>query len=105
LSLQVRNLSPAAVLAAIVAAVLVIAAGGQAAQATVPPRDCKIITVSGKRYTIKADQIRCSTARTWSARYLRAHRGPRGYRCRDFRGRLMVFRCLRKDRSFFAIRR
>ena len=103
--LRVHKLSPAAVLAAIVVAVLLAGSAVQAAQATVPPRNCKIITVGGKRYNIKADQIRCPKARTWSATYLRAHRGPSGYRCRDIRGSRMVFRCLRGDRSFFAIRR
>ncbi len=102
---RVRKLSPVAVLAAIVVAVLLVGTGGQAAQATVPPRDCKIITVKGKRYNIKADQIKCRTARTWSDTYLRTRRGPRGYRCNTIKGSRMVFRCLRGDRSFFAIRR
>ena len=103
--LRVRKLSPAALLAAIIVALLLVGTGGQAAQATVPPRDCKIMKVGGKRYNIKADQIKCRTARTWSGTYLRTHRGPRGYRCRDIRGSRMVFRCLRGERSFFAIRR
>ncbi|MDX6677270.1 MAG: hypothetical protein QOE31_1322, partial [Solirubrobacteraceae bacterium] len=31
--------------------------------AIVPPTDCGSIRVSGKRYTIKADQLRCRTAK------------------------------------------
>lgn len=78
----------------------------QPAGATVPPKDCGMMTVNGKRYQIKADQMRCDPARTYSRRYLRSHTQPTGYRCTDFRsGTKLKFRCSRSIRVFFAIKR
>jgi hypothetical protein len=74
--------------------------------AIVPPTDCGIIKVSGKRYDIKADQLRCRTAKPYASRYLSTHRRPTGYRCRDFgRETKLKFRCSRSVKVFFAIRR
>jgi hypothetical protein len=92
-------------LAALVAAIALAFAAGPA-HAVVPPRDCGMQTVKGKRYNIKADQIRCRTARSYSRTYLTSHRRPRGYRCRDYTRRTKIkFRCQRGIRVFFAIRR
>ena len=48
------TLTRAILLAAAVAAVLLLPA---AATAVVPPKNCGTMTISGKRYQVKADQI------------------------------------------------
>jgi hypothetical protein len=74
--------------------------------AIVPPSDCGRLTVKAKRYTIKADQLRCVTARSHAKRYLSAHRRPQGYTCRNFGAETKLkFRCSRGIKVFFAIRR
>jgi hypothetical protein len=93
------------VAAAVVACAAALALA-PAAQAIVPPRDCGRMTVKGKRYTIKADQLRCRTARTYSRRYLERRRRPSGYRCRTYGSETKLkFRCSRRIQVFFAIRR
>jgi len=94
------SLKLAAVLAVIALGTLVGTAG-----ATVPPRDCGDLTVAAKRYNVKSDQLRCAPARRHAVRYLRTHRGPRGWRCRDYERSRMTFRCSRGVAVFFAIRR
>ncbi len=78
------------------------------AGAIVPPRDCGKITVKGKRYNIKADQLRCPTARRYAEAYLRSGTRPRYYRCERGSGRITV-RCVaaryNPDRTFWAIKR
>lgn len=97
-------LGAAAVLAAALSAASLTTA--EEAGATVPPRNCGITKVSGKRYQIKADQIRCRTATSHSRRYLSSRRKPSGYRCRNYNGGTKLkFRCWKGDRLFFAIRR
>lgn len=74
--------------------------------AIVPPSDCGMLTVKAKRYNVKADQLRCPTARSYASRYLSTRRRPSGYRCRDFgRETKLKFRCARGIKVFFAIRR
>jgi hypothetical protein len=74
--------------------------------AIVPPTDCGVITVKGKRYDIKADQLRCKTAKPYASKYLSTHRRPTGYTCRDFgKETKLKFRCSRGIKVFFAIRR
>jgi hypothetical protein len=76
------------------------------AGATRPPRNCGMMTVKSKRYQIKADQIRCTRAKTYSRRYLSRHARPASYSCRDFgSGTKLKFRCSSGKRVFFAIRR
>ena len=76
------------------------------AAAIVPPRNCGVLTANGNRYNIKADQLRCRTARTYARRYLTSARKPRGYRCRNYgRQTRIKFRCSRGIRVVFAIRR
>jgi hypothetical protein len=84
----------------------VLAAGVASSPAIVPPSDCGRMTVKAKRYTIKADQLRCVTARSHASRYLSKHRKPSGYRCRDYGTETKLkFRCARGVKVFFAIRR
>jgi len=86
----------------VLAAVLV----GAPAQAIVPPRDCGTTTVKNKRYQIKADQLRCKTAKPHARRYLSTGRRPAGYRCKNYSGSTKLkFRCERGSRVFFAIKR
>jgi len=73
--------------------------------ATVPPRDCGPLTVANRHYVIKADQLRCTTAKTSAKNYLVSHRRPKGFSCRDFKGSKMTFRCSKGIQVFFAIRR
>ena len=92
------------------AGVLLALSGGAVlsagAGATVPPKNCGIMTVKSKRFQIKADQMRCDTAKTYSRRYLRSHSRPSGYRCTDFGSSTkMKFRCAKGVRVFFAIKR
>ena len=76
------------------------------APAPVPPRDCGMLEARGKRFNIKADQIRCRTARSYAKAYLLDSREPSGYRCRDYgRDTRIKFRCSKGDRVLFAIRR
>lgn len=97
-----RIWSPLAVATAALA--LLVAAP---ASAIVPPTDCGMIRVEGKRYNVKADQLRCSTVKPRAQRFLRSHRRPSGYRCRTYspRDTKTAFRCSKGIRVFFAIRR
>lgn len=91
---------------ALAAALAIAAVAVPSAGAIVPPKNCGMMTVNGKRYQIKADQMRCDPARTYSRRYLRTHVRPRGYRCRDYTsGTMLKFRCSKSIRVFFAIKR
>ena len=49
--------------------------------------------------------MRCSTAITYSRRYLRARDRPSGYSCLNFSGTKLKFRCSKGNRVFFAIKR
>jgi hypothetical protein len=73
--------------------------------AIVPPTDCGIVKVNGKRYNIKADQLRCSSARSYATRYLTSHWKPRGYSCRGYRHSALRFRCAKGIRVYYAIKR
>ncbi|HUR86771.1 MAG TPA: hypothetical protein VMY78_15655 [Solirubrobacteraceae bacterium] len=91
---------------ALVLACVIIGAVAPRGDAIVPPSDCGTLTVKSKRYNVKADQLRCGTARTYAKRYLAVHRKPTGYRCRDFGAETKLkFRCSRGIQVFFAIRR
>jgi hypothetical protein len=76
------------------------------AGAIVPPADCGRLTAKAKRYDIKADQLRCKTARSYAASYLKTGHKPSGYRCRNYGAETKLkFRCSRGVKVFFAIRR
>ncbi|HEX8123258.1 MAG TPA: hypothetical protein VF549_18540 [Solirubrobacteraceae bacterium] len=90
-------------LAAATAAALALPA---AAPAVVPPKDCGNLTVKGKRYNIKADQIRCSAGRKYAKRKLEGHGAPRGYTCKKpSSGSALKVYCQNGKKVFFAIRR
>lgn len=87
---------------ALVAALAVPAA----APAVVPPKNCGIVTVKGKRYQIKADQVTCRTAKTHAIRYLRTGVKPSGWRCTRYpSSSKFKFRCERGVRNIYAIKR
>ena len=91
----------------ILAAVAALLALPLAADAVVPPKNCGTMTVSGKRYQVKADQISCRSGREHARRFIKTGRKPRGYRCRDYptkRGRV-DFYCNNARKIFFAVRR
>jgi hypothetical protein len=92
-------------LAASVVAVVGLGLAPSMTGATVPPRNCGPMTVAKRHYIIKADQLRCTTAKTRAKAYLVSHRRPRGFTCREFKGSKMKFRCSKGIRVFFAIRR
>ena len=74
--------------------------------ATVPPKNCGKITVKSKRYQIKADQMRCDTAKTYSRRYLSRRARPAATVARSYSGgTALKFRCSKSVKVFFAIRR
>jgi hypothetical protein len=79
------------------------------AGAIVPPKDCGIIKVKGKRYNVKSDQLKCTTARKYTTTYLTSHHKPSGYQCNRYSGSKVAFRCVatkyNPDRTFFAIKR
>ena len=75
------------------------------ASATVPPRTCGPMVVAKKNYIVKADQIRCATAMKNAKSYLTSKRRPTGFKCKDFKGSAMTFRCSKGVQVFFAIRR
>jgi hypothetical protein len=95
----------AVLLAALSLALLSAAAAPPPAGAIVPPKDCDYIRKNGHRYNIKADQLRCTTARRYSASYLSSGHKPSGYACQRPRGSKIAFRCWRGIKTFFAIRR
>ena len=93
-------------LVAALAAALLLAGPATAARATVPPVNCGGLSVKGKRYTVKADQISCADARAHTRRYLGERRRPAGYRCANYTSTTKLrFRCAKGVRVFFAIRR
>ena len=77
------------------------------ATAVVPPKNCGTMTVSGKRYQVKADQISCRSGREYAKRFITSGRKPSGYRCRDYPSRKgrVDFYCNDGRKIFFAIRR
>ncbi len=92
-------------LAASVVALALVGSTPALTSATVPPRNCGPLTVSKRHYVIKADQLRCTTAKTSAKNYLVSHRKPKGFTCRNFTGSKMTFRCSKGIQVFFAIRR
>jgi hypothetical protein len=82
-----------------------LGASSATAPAVVPPKDCGSITAKGKRYNVKADQMTCRTARSWSRTYLERRRKPKGWTCRRYTDTKLVFRCNRSIKNFFAIKR
>jgi hypothetical protein len=94
-----------AVAFAVIAALTVVALTAVQAGATVPPKNCGNITVKSRAYQIKADQVRCPTAKRYAKRYLSVRDAPSGWRCRDYRSSRMKFRCTRGVRVVFAIKR
>ena len=73
--------------------------------AIVPPRNCGNLSVHGRTYNIKADQLRCWRARRYSKRYLISHWRPSGYHCRTYQNSALRFRCAKGIRVYYAIRR
>jgi hypothetical protein len=80
-----------------------------AGESIVPPKNCGTITAGHRRYQIKADQLPCSTARTYASRYLGAGTRPPGYKCHRYSGSALVARCentrANPDRTIFMIKR
>jgi hypothetical protein len=91
------------------AALLVPAFAAGPAGAIVPPKNCGKLTVKGKTYNIKADQLKCTKARDYSADYLRTRDKPRYYKCYSYTGSAIKFRCIatkyNPDKTFWAIKR
>jgi hypothetical protein len=68
-----------------------------------PPKLCGPMTVAKKRYVVKADQVPCAFARSWSRRYLVSRAKPPGFVCtrQPATSRIRVF-CRKSYRTFFA---
>ncbi|MEA2272175.1 MAG: hypothetical protein QOI98_883 [Solirubrobacteraceae bacterium] len=86
-----------------------VALVGGSAHAIVPPKNCGTIKVSHKRWQIKADQIRCTTARKYATAYIAHHTRPRGYSCHKFKGSALYAKCVNTkanpDRTIFIIKK
>jgi hypothetical protein len=104
-----RRAAVTLVLALVVAAAMAIGGGGSAerAAATVPPNDCGFARVAGKRYNIKTHLIPCRRGKPWAVTYIRSHRKPAGFTCRDYDPKVTKFRfiCRKGGTDFLAIRR
>ena len=87
--------------------VVVAALAAAPAPAVVPPRDCGTMSVSGKRYQVKVDQISCRSGKSYSKSYITRRTKPRGYTCKRYpvrKGRVSFY-CNDGRKVFFAIRR
>ena len=84
-----------------------LAAGPALAPAVVPPRDCGTMSVSGKRYQVKVDQISCRDGKSYTKTYLQKRTKPGGYTCKRYpvRKNRVSFYCNDGRKVFFAIRR
>jgi hypothetical protein len=89
------------------AAITALAGTAATAPAVVPPRDCGNMSVSGKRYQIKVDQISCKDGKGYAKKYIQSRSKPRGYSCKRYPARKnrVTFYCNNGRRVFFAIRR
>jgi hypothetical protein len=90
-------------------AALCITIGATTAESIVPPKNCGTITVKQRRYNIKADQLSCTSARRYAARYLGSNVRPPHYTCHRYKGSALVARCentrANPDRTIFMIKR
>ncbi len=90
----------------LVAALALAAVVAPSTGAIVPPKNCGMMTVKAKRYQVKADQIRCTTAKKWVRKYLASRWHPRGYTYRNGDSSTQLkFRCWKHERTYFAIKR
>ena len=102
---------PAILLSTLLAAAALCAAlfAAGPAGAIVPPKNCGKLTVKGKAYNIKADQLKCTKARDYSEDYLRRRDEARYYDCYSYSGSAIKFRCVAKrynpDKTYWAIKR
>lgn len=104
------NSSLRTLVALVTAFALLGAALATTAGAIIPPRNCGTMTVKGKRWQVKADQIRCPTAKRYATRYIRHRGAPRYYKCRRGSSGSRIFAtCIAAryspDRAFQIIRR
>jgi hypothetical protein len=111
MTLTTRTISTLiALVAAFAVAALTLSAGP--ADAIVPPKDCKTIKVKGKRYNIKADQIKCTTARDYAGDYLRSRQVHRRWKCYSYKytsTNHLVLKCVNTrsnpDKTIWAYRK
>lgn len=92
---------------ALAGALLVLAlapAGSPALPTPVPPRDCNFMTVKGKRYNVKADQMRCQKARKIAKRVLTG-RGAKGFTCQANPSDEIRYYCRKGNRYIFVNKR
>lgn len=95
-----------AVPVAFLLAALLLLAFPAPSPAPVEPRKCGEVTVKSRDYLVKADQVRCRKAKKWSRRYLNHGFRPRGYTCRNGDSRTQLrFRCWKREKTYFAIKR
>ncbi len=74
--------------------------------AIVPPKDCGTLKVKGKKYNVKADQMRCADAKKYTTNYLGKKHKPKGYSCQKYGSETqLAFRCEKGIKTFFAIKR
>lgn len=69
--------------------------------AAVPAVSCGTVGSKGKRYSVRAHLLACSSARTAARNYLSKGSKPRGYRCVRYNPKItrVVFNCTTRSRS------
>lgn len=96
-------------LTALAATAIVGASTAVPADAIVPPKNCGTVTYKSKRYTVKADNLRCTKAKSFALDLLRNNDRPRYYTCRRYSGSKLVFTCEAKryspDRKLLVFKR
>jgi len=105
--MQMSHRRPFAAALAMGLALAVLLVFAKPSPAPVAPRNCGMITVDGQRYQIKADQVRCKTAKRQSRRYLNRGTRPAGFQCRGYSSSstALRFRCWEGKKSIVAINR
>jgi hypothetical protein len=87
-------------------ALCVLAIAALPANAVVPPKECGRMKVHKRKYDIKADQMPCKKARTYSRTYIAENHKPKGFSCQKYgKETQLEFRCKKGIKTFFAIRR
>ena len=97
-------------LAVALACALLAAGFAASAGAIVPPRNCGNVKVGSRTFNIKADQLRCTSAKKYGVAYVRSHKAPRYYRCKHgASGSALYAQCVatryNPDRTLYIIRR
>jgi hypothetical protein len=90
-------------LVALVAVVVLAAAGATPAVAGHRSKSCGVIAKGERDYRVKARAMRCKHARKWVRAYLRSRRRAPGFRCFDPPDAIPFF-CARGVKAYWVMR-